>query len=217
MPHGAATADGERHAVCSREYGARAAGSAHMVNPPLVLLISGSLRGNSTNTAALRTAQRVAGIGIVVERYDGVQRLPHFNPDDDVEPLHPAVAELRRQIHRADALVLSTPEYAGALPGSFKNVLDWTIGDDQPRSISEKPVAWINTSPRGASHAHESLRIVLGYANAAVVESACAHIPVTAADIGTDGLITDPIIRKEIAAALARLAEHVTTAPTAAI
>lgn len=113
-----------------------------------VLLVSGSLRTKSTSAAVLRTAQVVAPPGVVTVLYEDLADLPHFNPDDDVDPLPEAVAALRAQIHQADALLFSTPEYAGALPGSFKNLLDWTIGDDQPGSISEKPVAWINASPR---------------------------------------------------------------------
>ena len=120
-----------------------------------MLLVCGSLRSKSTNAAALRTAQRVAPVGVAATVYEGLATLPHFNPDDDVEPLPPAVAELRAAIRDADALCFSTPEYAGALPGSFKNLLDWTIGDDQVGSIYEKPVAWINTSPRGAAEAHQ--------------------------------------------------------------
>ena len=64
--------------------------------------------------------------------------------------LHPAVAELRAAVRETDAVLFSTPEYAGALPGSFKNLLDWMIGDDKPGSIYEKPVAWINPSAHGA-------------------------------------------------------------------
>ena len=37
------------------------------------------------------------------------------------------MTRLRGTIHEADALLFSTPEYAGALPGSLKNLLDWTI------------------------------------------------------------------------------------------
>src|ERR1700729_4229669 len=111
-----------------------------------VMLVSGSLRQASTNTALLRTAQSIAPPAIAAELYSGMARLPHFNPDLDAPPLDPAVTQLRAMIHTSDAILFSTPEYAGALPGSFKNVLDWTIGDDQPASIYEKPVAWINTS-----------------------------------------------------------------------
>jgi chromate reductase, NAD(P)H dehydrogenase (quinone) len=177
----------------------------------LILLVSGSLRAGSTNTAVLRTAQAVAPAGIETVLYEGMAGLPHFNPDDDAEgaPVHPAVAELRAAVAAADALLLSTPEYAGALPGSFKNLLDWTIGDDQPGSIYEKPVAWINTSPRGAAHAHESLRLVLGYAHATIVEKACISIPVTASDVDERGLIVDAATRERLTQSLAALVELV--------
>lgn len=173
-----------------------------------VLLIPGSLRTKSTNRSALRTAQIVAPRGMVTILYRGLADLPHFNPDDDFDPRHPAVGALRAEIRQADAILFSTPEYAGALPGSFKNLLDWTIGDDQRGSIYEKPVAWINPSPRGAVNAHESLRKVLGYAKADIVEAACTQIPVTAADVDDNGLIADLAIRDQIAAALAHLADH---------
>ncbi|HMC69661.1 MAG TPA: NAD(P)H-dependent oxidoreductase, partial [Mycobacteriales bacterium] len=104
-------------------------------------------------------------------------------------------------------------EYARALPGSFKNLLDWTIGDDHVGSIYEKPVAWINASPREARQAHESLRTVLGYAHATIVDDACVHIPVASSDIGPDGLVSDDGLRDEIGRSLARLAAHVAKQP----
>src|SRR5262249_14843975 len=116
---------------------------------------------------------------------------------------------LRAAIHSAAAIVFSVPEYAGALPGAFKNFLDWTIGDDQPGSIYNKPVSWINTSPRGAAGAHAELRTVLGYAHADIIESGCAHIPVTNTMIGADGMITDAASRGEIARAIASLVASV--------
>lgn len=178
----------------------------HVTDRFRVLMISGSLRGNSTNTAVLRTAQAIAPERVDAVLYDGVRTLPHFDPDLDAEPLDPAVAQLRAAIRDADALLLSTPEYAGALPGSFKNVLDWSIGDGQAGSIYEKPVAWINASPRGAPNAHASLRLVLGYAHARIVEDACVEVGVHNADVGPDGLVADTATRERIATALTHLA-----------
>jgi chromate reductase len=172
-----------------------------------LLLVSGSLRARSTNTAALVTLRLLAPPAASATLYGGLGDLPPFNPDDDVDPLPASVAELRRAIHDADVVVFSTPEYAGALPGSFKNLLDWTIGDDQPGSIYEKPVAWINTSPRGASEAYASLRTVLGYAHATIVEAACVHIPVTSADVDASGLIASPAIRAELSEIVPRLVD----------
>src|SRR6202034_3265839 len=131
-----------------------------------------------------------------------------FNPDRDVDPLPAAVAELRSQIRAAGAVVFSTPEYAGALPGSLKNLLDWTIGDAKTASIYRKPVAWINVSPRGAADAHESLRKVLGYASATIVDTACVEFAVTGAMVGDDGLIADAVARDRMASVFPALLAH---------
>ena len=178
-----------------------------------ILLISGSLRSGSTNSAVLWTALAVAPDGLATQLYDGTSGLPHFNPDDDREgnPVHAAVAELRAEVSAADALLICTPEYAGALPGALKNLLEWTVGN---AGTYRKPVAWINASgraaPTGAADAHDSLRKVLGYVSADIVEAACMRIPVTRDAIGPDGTIAEPAVRAQVADVLARLARHVT-------
>ncbi|MCX0270849.1 NAD(P)H-dependent oxidoreductase, partial [Nocardia zapadnayensis] len=47
----------------------------------VVLLISGSTRAGSTNTAALRTVQAVAPDGIEARWYGGPAELPAFVPE----------------------------------------------------------------------------------------------------------------------------------------
>lgn len=89
------------------------------------------------------------------------------------------------QIAAADALLICTPEYAGALPGASKNLLEWTVGD---AGTYRKPVAWINASgpaaPAGGADAHDSLRKVLGYLQADLVEDACVRLPLTRGAVG---------------------------------
>jgi NAD(P)H-dependent FMN reductase len=176
-----------------------------------LLLLSGSLRNGSTNTAVLRTARELAGAGVTTTLYDGMAELPHFNPDDDAEgqPVHPAVAELREELAAADGVLVCTPEYAGALPGAFKNLLEWTVGD---ASTYRKPIAWINASgpaaPTGGEDAHASLRKVLGYVHADIVEDACTRIALTRNDVGEGGTVTDADAREKIAAAIATLARY---------
>jgi NAD(P)H-dependent FMN reductase len=180
-----------------------------------LLLISGSVRAGSTNTAALRTAAELAGDGVGTVLYEGMAALPHFNPDDDAEGAapHPAVAELRRAVAEADAILICTPEYAGALPGALKNLLEWTIGDG---GTYGKPVAWINVSgpaaPTGGTDAHDSLRKVLNYSGADIVEAACMRVPLERSAVGPDGLVSDPAAREGIARALDELVRHVRSA-----
>ena len=68
------------------------------------------------------------------------------------------------------------------------------------------PVAWINASglaaPTGGADAHDSLRKVLGYLNAAIVEDACVRVPVARAMIGDDGTVDDPGAREALRHAL---------------
>ena len=170
-----------------------------------LLLISGSLRDGSTNTAMLRTAQ---AIDPDTERFAGMGALPHFSPDDDDDDLPAAVAELRAAVGRVDAILVCTPEYAGALPGAFKNLLEWLVGGGE---AYRKPIAWINVSgpaaPSGGADAHDSLRKVVSYLSMEIVEEACVRIPIARDAVGEDGLVADPAIREQLAAALAALRE----------
>lgn len=172
-----------------------------------VLLLSGSTRDGSTNTAALRAAQAVAPPGTVTVMYGGLAGLPAFNPDDDREPLPAPVAELRREIAAADALLICTPEYAGTLPGSFKNLLDWTVGGTE---MSGKPVAWINVAAEGrGGGAHETLALVLSYVTADVITAASRRLPLSRAAVNGQGLVTDPQYLRELAEVLAAIVDYV--------
>ena len=158
-----------------------------MAPPIRILLLSGSTRAGSTNTAALRAAHAISDERIATVLYDGLADLPAFNPDDDHDLLPPAVTRLRDQIAAADGVLFCTPEYAGALPGSFKNLLDWTVGGPE---MYGKPVAWINVAAEGrGENADASLRIVLGYVGAVPVEEAVTRVIVGRADVDADGRI----------------------------
>ncbi|MER7077639.1 NADPH-dependent FMN reductase [Saccharopolyspora kobensis] len=169
-----------------------------------VLLITGSTRSGSTNTAALRTAREVAPDGVTAVLHEGLADLPAFNPDDDVEPLPRAVAELRNRVAAADAVLFCTPEYAGTLPGSFKNLLDWSIGGTE---LNGKPVAWLNVAPEGRGDgAIGALTTVLRYLAVDLVEAACGRLFVPREAVGPDGLVEDAGIRDGLREVLRTLA-----------
>ncbi len=166
-----------------------------------VLLISGSTRAASTNSALCRTAVVCAPPGVAVECYLDVGVLPQFNPDDDHDPLPPGVAALRGAITSADAVLFCTPEYAGTLPGSLKNLLDWTVGGTE---LTDKPVAWVKVAAdqRRGDGAHSTLATVLGYVQTRIIADACRHVPIPREAVGADGLITDIAARAQIAATI---------------
>jgi NAD(P)H-dependent FMN reductase len=136
-----------------------------------LLGLSGSLRLTSSNAAILRAAARVMP-GVELAIWDGVGALPHFSPDLDAPPLPEPVRALRAAIAAADALFVSSPEYAHGMPGSLKNALDWLVSATE---ALEKPVLLVSASPSGAPHAHAQLAEVLRTMNLGLVDGG-AHV-----------------------------------------
>lgn len=69
-----------------------------------ILMISGSGRDGSTNTAVLGTAAELAPDGVTAELFTGLLALPLFNPDEDrgdATP-HPAIVAMRAAVAAAD-------------------------------------------------------------------------------------------------------------------
>lgn len=177
-----------------------------------VLLVSGSTRSGSTNTAVLRTAQVVAPDGVTTVLYEGLADLPAFNPDDEQAALPGAAGNLRQRIAAADAVLFCTPEYAGTLPGSFKNLLDWTVGGME---IYHKPVAWINAAPIGRGHgATASLELVLRYVGAEIIKPACVAVPVGRDMADSAGVISDRAVRDQLSDVWSAIMAHLETRQT---
>jgi NAD(P)H-dependent FMN reductase len=123
-------------------------------NPRLqVLALSGSLRVASSNTRLLKAAMELAPSSMQMELFDGLGNLPHFNPDLDNENPPETVQEFRKVLQATDGVLISCPEYAHGVPGTFKNALDWIVGSGE---FMHKPVALFNPSPR-AVYAQASL------------------------------------------------------------
>ena len=141
-----------------------------------VLAVSGSLRAHSSNAALLRALARVAPDGTRVTIYEGMGELPHFNPDLDGEGAvpPPAVRDLRERMLAADAVVISSPEYAHGVPGSLKNLLDWLVSVGE---LVEKPVALLNASPVGGEFAQNAILETLRTMNWKIVDEACRVQP----------------------------------------
>lgn len=167
-----------------------------------ILAISGSLRAASSNTAVVCAARAIAPAGVEVDIYDALAGLPHFNPDDDRDPIPARVRELRAQVDEANALLISSPEYAHGVPGVLKNALDWLVGSSD---IVGKPIAIINTAPR-ATHAHASLTETLTVMSARVVPAASISLPLTGRRLDAAGIVADVELSAALRSTLVELA-----------
>lgn len=103
-----------------------------------LLIISGSLRVASFNSALARTviARAPEGVSITIGEID---QLPLYN--QDLEASFPASAQtLKTQIQQADGIIIATPEYSRSLPGVLKNAIDWTSRPYGQSAWTGKPV-----------------------------------------------------------------------------
>jgi chromate reductase len=161
-----------------------------------ILGISGSLRAQSANTEVLRACALLAPPSANVTIFNGLASLPHFNPDLDAEGAVPpgSVEDFRRQIGNADAVLISSPEYAHGVPGSLKNALDWLVSSSE---IVYKPIGMLNISPR-STYAYESLLETLRTMSTFPVPGALVELPLTRSMVSADRIAANPEIAERL-------------------
>ncbi|HTV20618.1 MAG TPA: NAD(P)H-dependent oxidoreductase [Polyangiaceae bacterium] len=157
---------------------------------PAVLCLCGSLRQQSSNLSLLRAMIELAPPGLAARIARPLDRLPHFNPDIDVEPGPDAVREFREEVASAPALIISSPEYAFGVPGVLKNALDWLVSSGE---LYDKPTALITASPNygGAARAQAHLLDTLRAQQARLVEAACVSVAAVRTRFDAAGRLVD--------------------------
>src|SRR5499426_3757072 len=137
-----------------------------MMNKPMRILgIAGSLRRESYNRAALRTATTLVPDGAMLDTF-ALDGIPVFNQDEEHNP--PAtVVELKRRIREADAILFVTPEYNYSVPGVLKNAIDWASRPYGDSAWQGKPVAVMGASVGmlGSARAQYHLRQMFVFLN----------------------------------------------------
>lgn len=114
-----------------------------------VLVFAGSLRADSCNKKyareALRLAQEFGAEGEFIDLKD--YPMPVYDGDlEAASGIPEGTARLGKKILAADALIISTPEYNGGIPGMLKNVIDW-LSREKPVSLSNKHLLLLAASP----------------------------------------------------------------------
>lgn len=180
-----------------------------MSNEIKILGLSGSLRKQSYNTAALRAAKELLPSGAALEIAD-LSMIPFFNEDVEAEGMPAAVADFRQKIAAADALLLATPEYNYSIPPVLKNALDWASrGNDNP--LNGKLAAIMSASPGmfGGARAQYHLRQVCVVLNLQLFNRPEVFIMKAHEKFDAEGKLTDEYTRNAIARLLQALVDQV--------
>jgi len=145
-----------------------------------VLTLVGSLRNGSTNRQLAEATVENAPEGVEVSLYAGLEELPFYNEDNDIEGKVPAAAtKLRQAVADADVLLLVSPEYNGTMPAVLKNAIDWLSRPFGASVTKDMPAAVIGTAfgQYGGVWAQDEARKALGIAGAKVIEDVKVAIP----------------------------------------
>jgi NAD(P)H-dependent FMN reductase len=123
----------------------------------------------------------------------------------DGRPLPAAVMRFRARVAAADAMLISTPEYAHGVPGSLKNALDWLVSGSE---IPYKPVGLVNASPR-SRHAQASLAETLRTMSAILAPPEPTEVPIAGRPLDAAAIAAMPELAERLRAAIQAVVDAV--------
>jgi chromate reductase, NAD(P)H dehydrogenase (quinone) len=146
--------------------------------PFRILALAGSLRQGSYNRGLLRAAEELAPDWVEVQFFD-IGTLPFFNEDLEAAGDPEAVRRFKGAISNANAVLIATPEYNGAVPGVLANAIDWASRPTGRSVLRNKPVAVMGAvlGKSGSANAQAALRGVLSRVGAVVVPDPQVLVP----------------------------------------
>ena len=178
-----------------------------MNDPIRILGIAGSLRQSSFNRGALRAAKELAPEGSSLDIFE-LDGIPGFNQDEEQNPPE-KVAELKRRIREADAILFVTPEYNYSVPGVLKNAIDWASRPYGDSAWNEKPAAIMGASVGGiaTARAQYHLRQMMVFLNMFPINQPEVMIGNAGEKFDEQGNLTDETTKKYIAKLLQNLVD----------
>lgn len=116
-----------------------------------VLMFAGSLRKDSYNKKLVRVAKKILEKStdaeatlIDLKEY----HLPVYDGDIEMGGLPDGVLKIAEAVKRADAIIISTPEYNGSISSPLKNTIDW-LSRVKPMPLEKKQILLLGASPGG--------------------------------------------------------------------
>lgn len=137
-----------------------------------VLVFSGSLRESSLNDrlASLAAAAVETNGGRVDRAHLRDFDCPSYDGDEEREGRMPGGAtSFKERLLAADAFILASPEYNASMPGTVKNLIDWT-SRFRPQPFARRQGLLMSASPSmsGGNRGLWSLRIPLEHLGARI-------------------------------------------------
>jgi len=140
----------------------------------------------------------------------GIEGFPLYSDTIENTSFPEIATQYKEKIRAADGILVVTPEYNRSMPGSLKNVLDWTSrGKDLPWKGKSVGVIGASDGVRGASFAQYDVKRVLTYFGAHVMGQPEFYFAEADKKIDAEGTITDEKSQQVLSKYLAAFKAHV--------
>lgn len=154
-----------------------------------ILAIIGSASSNSSNQRLVQKIAALSKNSLNIEIFEGLQNLPHFNPERSVgQPPEPVLA-IRKKIETADGIIICTPEYVFSIPSGLKNLLEWCVATT---IFAQKPTGLI-TASAGGEKGHQELMLVMKTVEAKFTEGTSLLISGIKSKIDLEGNLQEEL------------------------
>ncbi len=174
-----------------------------------LLIISGSLRKDSFNSALARSSMELSPENTNIDILD-LNQIPLFNEDERLKEIPESVKIFSEKISLADGILIITPEYNYSIPGVLKNAIDW-VSKMPEQPFNKKPTAIMGatTGMLGTVRAQLHLREVLFALNANLINSPEVYINFVKDKFDSNGKLVDIKTKEKIKSLLLALCEKV--------
>jgi chromate reductase len=181
-----------------------------------VVVFGASLRAGSLNGTLAALAARVAEQSGAEVDHASMRDfdVPSYDGDaESAQGIPKGAAELRRRLVESDAFIIASPEYNASMPGTLKNLVDWT-SRFRPQPFDGKHGLLLSASPSmvGGNRGLWALRMPFEHLGARIYPDmfslAQAHKALVGGDIADAALRARFVKNVEAFLSLAEAAKH---------
>jgi chromate reductase len=122
-----------------------------------IFVIIGSASSNSANLKIVEKIENLTSNELKLTIFNNLKTLPHFDPELSTDNTPNSIIVFRKEIEKADGILICTPEYIYSIPSGLKNAIEWCIATTV---FSGKPIGLITAAASGEK-GHEQLQLIM--------------------------------------------------------
>lgn len=122
-----------------------------------IFVIIGSASRDSANEKLIDNLSDLTKDIFNLTVFKDLKTLPHFEPELSADNPPKEIIEFRKNIEKADGVIICTPEYIFSIPSGLKNGIEWCVSTTV---FTDKPIGLITASASGQK-GHEELQLIM--------------------------------------------------------